>query len=83
IDDVSPTEAVKVLYNNQGTFWNSPRRMFENVMSGAIPEGSLIVVENFDRFSRADIDTAIDDVSPTEAGKVLYNNQGTFWNSPR
>ncbi|ENW8779651.1 recombinase family protein, partial [Shigella sonnei] len=36
--------------------------MFENVMSGAIPEGSLIVVENFDRFSRADIDTAIDDV---------------------
>ncbi|EFH7620571.1 recombinase family protein, partial [Escherichia coli] len=26
------------------------RRMFENVMSGAIPEGSLIVVENFDRF---------------------------------
>ncbi|MEF7229733.1 recombinase family protein [Escherichia coli] len=38
------------------------RRMFENVMSGAIPEGSLIVVENFDRFSRADIDTAIDDV---------------------
>ncbi|ENG7157012.1 recombinase family protein, partial [Shigella sonnei] len=44
---------------NQGSDF---RRMFENVMSGAIPEGSLIVVENFDRFSRADIDTAIDDV---------------------
>lgn len=23
--DISPTEAVKVLYNNQGTFWNNPR----------------------------------------------------------
>ncbi|EFO1976028.1 recombinase family protein [Escherichia coli] len=46
-------------HKNQGSDF---RRMFENVMSGAIPEGSLIVVENFDRFSRADIDTAIDDV---------------------
>ncbi|MEH5865508.1 recombinase family protein [Escherichia coli] len=46
-------------HKNQGSDF---RRMFENVMSGAIPEGSLIVVENFDRFSRADIDIAIDDV---------------------
>ncbi|EJF0053052.1 recombinase family protein, partial [Escherichia coli] len=46
-------------HKNQGSDF---RRMFENVMSGVIPEGSLIVVENFDRFSRADIDTAIDDV---------------------
>ncbi|GAB2941183.1 hypothetical protein GCM10011328_07460 [Hafnia psychrotolerans] len=36
--------------------------MFDNVISKVIPAGSLIIVENFDRISRADIDTAIEDV---------------------
>lgn len=38
------------------------KRMFDNVISKAIPAGSLIIVENFDRISRAEIDTAIEDV---------------------
>ncbi|MEQ5408404.1 recombinase family protein [Enterobacter hormaechei] len=38
------------------------KRMLDNVLSGDIPAGSLIVMENFDRASRADIDSAIDDI---------------------
>jgi DNA invertase Pin-like site-specific DNA recombinase len=38
------------------------KRMLDNVLSGVIPAGSLIVLENFDRASRADIDSAIDDI---------------------
>lgn len=38
------------------------KRMLDNVLSENIPAGSLIVMENFDRASRADIDSAIDDI---------------------
>lgn len=38
------------------------KRMLDNVLNGTIPAGSLIVLENFDRASRADIDSAIDDI---------------------
>lgn len=37
-------------------------RLLNNIASGSIPKGSLLICENLDRISRADIDTAIDDV---------------------
>jgi len=56
------------------------KRMFDNVISKAIPTGSLIIVENFDRISCADIDTAIEDVKKMLRKGVSVMTRGALLN---